>query len=124
MAIRFDFSTFLMVFGSFFALWLLGMLLADLDGFRTVAQMQSRGPEYQKGIPWDHHVAMKYLDALPFPALMAMLAALYGYQWTRGEVIVLGIIGVAFSGLMHFTYIEAGKHFPEFVTYFGKLPPV
>jgi len=83
--------------------------------------MRSHGPGFKRGIPLDGHMAMKYLDALPFPVLMAMWVMLYGHQWTRFQVVTMAIIGLLFSVAMHLTYIEGGKRFPELVTYGGKL---
>lgn len=105
----------------FFALWCGGVVLARLDKFLTVEQMRSHGPGFERGIPLDGHMAMKYLDALPFPVLMATWVTLYGYQWTRWQIVTWAIVGLVLSAIMHFTYIEGGKKFPEFVTYGGKL---
>lgn len=68
------------VFLSFFLLWRLSVVLAHRDKFTTVTEMRSHGPGFERGIPLDGHIAMKYLDALPFPALMATWVMLYGYQ--------------------------------------------
>ena len=111
-------------FVSFFALWFLGMAFAYMDNFITVAQMQSHGVGFERGIPWNAHVGVKYLDALPFPILMATWVYLCGNQWTWKQIVFLGIIAFIFSGVMHYTYIGAGKKFPEVVTYYGKVPPI
>lgn len=114
----------LTVFGGFVILWALGYLFALTDNFVTVGQMQSHGPGFQRGIPWDAHVGVKYLDALPFPILMATWVYMCGYQWTRWNIVILGVIALIFSAVMHYTYIGAGRKFPEVVTYYGNLPPI
>ena len=113
----------LSVYGGFLALWLLSYLFAAHDHFVTVHDMQVIHG-FPKGIPFDGHIAMKYLDVLPFPALMATWVALYGYQWKGWQIIALVAAGFVLSAAMHYTYIEGGKKFPEFVTYGGKMTPV
>lgn len=100
------------------------MMFANSDNFKTVAQMQSKGADFFVGIPWDNHLALKYLDALPFPILMGLWVGLCGGQWTRFQIAIFLFLGLVLSGGLHFTYIDAGKKFPEVVTYFGKLPPM
>jgi hypothetical protein len=106
----------------FFALWYLAKIFAQVDSFETVWQMQilRRIPV---GIPYEGHVAMRYLDCVPFPALMATIVYMYGGRWSLTQIVIVGIIGLALSGGMHYTYVAAGKVFPEFVTYNGKMPP-
>jgi hypothetical protein len=111
----------ILTFVYFFLLWYASKTFAGLDNFETVAQMKSRG--FSVGIPYEHHLAMRYLDCVPFPALMATIVGLYGDRWPLTLVAGIGAIGLIMSAGLHWTYVDAGKHFPEFVTYNGKLPP-
>ena len=109
------------VWVSFFVLWWLGRRFAGLDNFITVEGMQSHGTGFERGIPFDGHMAGKYLDLLTFPVVVATWVALYSHQWKSWQIVLLLVVGVILSGVMHLTYIEAGKKFPEYVTYSGKL---
>jgi len=112
----------LAIFASFLALYALMVGFAWADHFATVADMQN-AHGFAKGIPLTGHMACLVLDAVPFPALMATWVVMYGRDWNPWPIFWVVIIGFVFSGLMHLTYIDAGKKFPEFVTYSGKLTP-
>lgn len=118
------FVGFVFTCGSFIILWALGLLFASTDRFVTVADMQSHGVGFERGIPWDAHLAIKYLDALPFPILMGLWVGICGKEWTGNERIGFLVAGFVLSAGMHYTYIGAGKNFPEVTTYYGTLPPI
>lgn len=111
----------LYTFGAFFALWTLMVVFAATDNFVTIAGMQLHGLGFRKGIPLMMHLGCLVLDALPFPALMALWLGWYGEDWKWWQILLLGAVGFVLSMGMHWTYVEAGRKFPEFTTYGGRL---
>ncbi|MBI2004800.1 hypothetical protein HYS79_01395 [Patescibacteria group bacterium] len=110
------------VYGWFAVLVLASYIFADRDNMLTVAQMQSKGAGFQKGIPLLGHWAAAYLDFI-LPILLATLVAKYGAGWGLKQIAVIGIIALVFSAVMHWTYIQGGLKFPEAQTYGGHLTP-
>ncbi len=104
----------------FYTFWVLWNMAASVDHMVSVRQMQSKGPGFQKGIPLQGHWAMMYADII-LPLLIAYLVAKYGQQWSLQQIGLMIGAGFALSFIMHLTYIEAGKHFPEAPTYGGRL---
>ncbi len=110
------------VFLTFFSLWALWFFAALNDRMLTVADMRGRGPGFERGIPLTGHWAMLYFDLL-LPLLFAYLAGKYGGQWGAKQIGIMVGIGFILSAAMHYTYVEAGKKFPEAATYGGELTP-
>lgn len=104
----------------FMSLVVSSYLLAWDDRMLTVAQMQNKGPGFERGIPLLAHWAAAYLDFV-LPILLAILVAKYGEEWTFNQVLVITFIAFVFSGAMHYTYIQGGKVFPEAQTHDGYL---
>ena len=110
----------LRVYLAFVSLWALWLMFAAADKMFTVAQMQSKGEAFARGIPLTGHWAMLYLDFV-LPVLLAILVYKYGAEWSLTKILVLLGVGLVLSFVMHLTYIDAGKAFPEAPTYGGRL---
>lgn len=115
-----DWFLFWITYAGLTSLVIISYVFAYADKMLTVSQMRSHGAGFRKGIPFLGHLAAAYGDlALSF--LLATLVGLYGGEWRSWQVNAVGVVALGLSGLMHWTYIEGGKHFPEAHTYGGRL---
>lgn len=90
--------------------------LAYRNGMLTPAQMSAKYPDW-RGLPFIAHGGM-WGDIFIISPLVGLIVGMYGGSWTLVQIVTMLGIGVALSGVMHWTYIQTP--FPDSLAWKGE----